>query len=375
MASRDQEKEKAAANLLRQSLGDSGDDCPGPDTLAAYFERSLDGDESARYERHLARCTRCREQLAALDRAGTPDPAGGAPPHQPSFWPWLWDWRWLLPVAAALIVGAVWVARWPTPKRPPTLVVLSQPQQAPTTPESMPENGSASGEVPAPKSSPNLTSDLSPRGKPSPRATPSPSSKQAETDSLAAADAAASSAPASKNDALRAVGGRLEPKATTSNAETISREPSSMLKSQTASPAARVSVQGAKASLALEAVDRRSTREIISTPDPKVLWRIAEGGFVERTQDGGASWQAQLPVAGAQFTAGSAPSKTVCWLAGRGSMIALTTNAKDWNRIPPPVPADFVAIEASDVSNATVTTADGRKFTTSDGGVHWKLVL
>jgi len=377
MASQDQEKR--AANLLRQSLRDSGDDCPGPDILAAYFERSLDVEESAQYERHLVRCTRCREQLIVLDRAATPNVAGGAPLHRPSFGPWRWDWRWLAPVAAALLVAAVWMALRPTPKRaekPPPLVAMSQPEQAPAAPmapESGRENRSAPGRVPAAESSPNLTSDLSPPGKPSPRATPLPSHKQAETDSLVGGNASASSAPTSENGAVRAVGGRLEQGATASDAEIISREPATMeTKSQTASTAPRVSVPGAN--VALEAVHRRSTKEIISTPDPKVLWRIAEGGFVERTQDGGVSWQAQLSVAGAQPAAGSAPSETVCWLAGRNSMIALTTNAKDWKRIPPPVPADFVAIKALDVSTATVTTADGRKFTTSDGGIDWRPV-
>jgi len=279
-----------------------------------------------------------------------------------------------------LLVAAIWMARRPTPKRAnePPLVAMSHPEQASTARESGRENRSAPGGVPAAKSAPNLTSDLGSREKMSPRATPTPSSKKAETDSLVRGNAAAAPVPpasASESGAVGVVGGQLEQEATTSDAETISREPSTMeMKSHSVS-AARVSAQGAKAEApTLEAVNRRSTREIISTPNPKLLWRIAEGGFVERTQDGGVSWQAQLPVAGVQPTAGSALSETVCWLAGRDSMIALTTNAKDWKRISPPVRADFVAITALDVSTATVTTADGRKFTTSDGGIDWRLV-
>jgi len=363
MASRDQEK--PAANLLRQSLRDSGDNCPGPDILAAYFERSLDKEETARYEEHLSRCVRCRGQVAALDRADAP---GGAQPPQPSLGLWLRDWRRLTPVAAALIVVvAVWIARRPTLKQaaePPQLVAMSQPEQAPTTsvgPESPREARPAPGSTPTAK--PAKTG-----GKPLFRDTAPPKSKEAETDSLAAG-AAASPAPAPP----ATFGGHLEQDATASNAEAISPASSSVEMKNHPAAAARLSAQGPKEEArALEAVDRRSTTAMISTPDPKVLWRIADGGFVERSQDGGASWQAQLPVAGAQPTAGSAPSETVCWLVGRGGLIALTTNAKDWKRIPAAVPADFVAITARDDSTATVTTVDGHQFMTRDGGAHWK---
>jgi len=114
---------------------------------------------------------------------------------------------------------------------------------------------------------------------------------------------------------------------------------------------------------------------MIATPDPKVLWRIAAAGGVERSEDGGASWQGQLPDASAQLTAGSAPSRKICWLVGRDGLIFLTTNAEDWKRIPPPLPTDFMAITAEDAFTATVTTVDGRKFTTSNGGIHWNPAL
>ena len=104
MASR--ERDDAMAGLLKRTLaGDAGagDDCPGPDILAAYFERSLDADETAHVELHLSECARCREQLAALGRAeeAAATPIVQAPRNQPRA-SWLWDWRWLAPVAAVL---------------------------------------------------------------------------------------------------------------------------------------------------------------------------------------------------------------------------------------------------------------------------------
>ena len=83
MAVRDDDK--VMAGLLRRTLasspkpgvapsagdtfGSRGDDCPPADILAAYYEHSLDADESSRYELHFSQCALCREQLAAMARA------------------------------------------------------------------------------------------------------------------------------------------------------------------------------------------------------------------------------------------------------------------------------------------------------------------
>ncbi|HXW61480.1 MAG TPA: hypothetical protein VEJ45_02700 [Candidatus Acidoferrales bacterium] len=379
MASRDQGK--TSANLLRQSLSDSGAVCPGPDILAAYFELSLDAEESARYQLHLSQCARCREQLAALDRAGSLAAADGTRPQLASYWGWLWDWRLLAPVAAALIVAAVWVARRPLPKQPgktSPLVAMSQREQVPTmppTPErTQAENGSLPSEVSRAAHAPNLASDLGPAAKPSPKTAPPAGAKQAETDSVVSGSVAASrmpTLPANETGGPPAPGGDRA----TPQTETIGPGPTSMemKRNQALAPArvsAKTDAEVAAQALALK-VKRPSTGGVIATPDPQVLWGITEAGFVERSEDGGASWLRQLPDARARFSAGSAPSEKICWLVGPNGVIFLTNNAKDWRRISPPAPANFVAITAEDVSTATVTAADGRKFTTRDGGAHW----
>jgi hypothetical protein len=371
MASRDEEK--AAANLLRRSLHDSDDVCPGPDILAAYFERSLDRQQSARYELHLSQCARCREGLAALDRVG----ASAAPSQPFSYWAWLWDWRRLAPVAAALIIAAVWMARRPAPKptsEPPPLVALSRSREVPPTSPEPPARSIPSG-IPRVNPATNLTSDFGRAEK--------PQAGKEKKEAVADLDAEVSK-PVSRNAAASVMpGGNAGNVAAPSGAARIASEPSTMeMKGQQTSAAARAPARAAKTdtglrsqAVTLEAVAHRSTGEMVATPDPKVLWRIADGGLVERSQDGGVSWQGQLPDAGTQLTAGSAPSENICWFVGPGSVIVLTTNAKDWKRISPPVSADFVAITAEDASTATVTTADGRKFTTGDGGVHWSPTL
>jgi Photosynthesis system II assembly factor YCF48 len=371
MASRDQQK--VAANLLRQSLRDLDDVCPGPDILAAYFERSLDVQESARYELHLSQCARCREQLVVLGRASV-TAASDAQPQQSSSWAWLWDWRRLAPIAAGLIVVAIWMARRPISRpasEPPQLVAMSQSPNTPTASSELQASPSAAA------GTPNLTREKQTPKSPSGQTDALERKKNQQGDfsleanlarSAASGQTAPPAAAPSKSDsnALRTSAGQMTVSSDAGAAMGL-EPPAVETKSRQPSAAARAVTQA----LAVQALDRRSVTETIATPDPQVLWRIAQDGFIELSQDGGISWQKQLVDVNAQLTTGSAPSEKVCWLVGRAGVIVRTTNAKGWDRISPPVSADFVAITAEGASTATVSTVDGRRFTTSDGGVHW----
>jgi hypothetical protein len=118
--------------------------------------------------------------------------------------------------------------------------------------------------------------------------------------------------------------------------------------------------------------EQRSGAILIRTPDAKILWRITGGGFIERTVDGGATWEGeQLPDVNAELTAGSAPSAKVCWLVGSAGAILLTKDATNWQKIAPPIPADFTAVTAKDATTATISAVDGQKFATRTGGKTW----
>ena len=110
---------------------------------------------------------------------------------------------------------------------------------------------------------------------------------------------------------------------------------------------------------------------VVRTPDPKVLWQIPEQGVL-KSEDGGATWrQAHLPVANAHVVSIAAPSAQVCWLAGRDSLILLTTDGTHWQTVAPPAKADFVQVVAENAFSATVATAEGLRFQTGDAGKHW----
>jgi hypothetical protein len=116
------------------------------------------------------------------------------------------------------------------------------------------------------------------------------------------------------------------------------------------------------------------TETVISTPDSDVFYRIAGGGFVEISEDGGATWQRQLLNPSAEFTAGSAPEPRICWLVGRSGIVFLTEDGKIWRKLPSSTSEDLVVVVARSASNATVTATDDRKWSTDDAGKTWRPV-
>jgi hypothetical protein len=425
MASRD--RDSSAAGLLRRSLAHpagpqgAGTDCPAPDILAAYYERSLDAAEAARCDLHFSQCARCREQLIALARADE-FAAREETSERKAGWVWLFDWRWLAPAAAVLAIVIVWAARHPAPTRTaeqrttPPLVAMSQPQEPPAVArprESLPEaevavarpsRAAESSERKTPNSYLGTTRSTQLRQLPAPAAGKEPAKNLplAANNEQLGTFAKAERAPPKQAAAREVMAGAAEPNATAiapraaaSSAppppppappphaadQMIAAEPVAAPKAarsetvQTTQAAVsattgRLTASGANTSL--ETVEERSAEKLLRTPDPNVLWRITRGGFLERSIDAGATWQGQAPDSNARLIAGSAPAAQICWLVGRNGIILLTTDGKKWRTISPPARVDFVDVAAQSASSATLVAADGRKFSTTDGGKHWK---
>ena len=108
----------------------------------------------------------------------------------------------------------------------------------------------------------------------------------------------------------------------------------------------------------------------IRSADPAVRWRIATG-VVQRSTDGGSTWQSQDAGVTFQLVAGASSSSTVCWIVGRRGTILLSTDGQSWRHVVFPEAVDLASVRASSGESATVTTADGRVFSTDDGGVTW----
>ena len=121
-------------------------------------------------------------------------------------------------------------------------------------------------------------------------------------------------------------------------------------------------------------IEERSTDIPVRTPDPQVRYRLTSGGFISRTTDGGATWNGQLVSANAELAAGSAPSRNVCWVVGAKGTIYRTIDGITWKKVHAPSPADLTAVSAKDASSATLTSAAGKKFSTTNNGKSWKPV-
>jgi photosystem II stability/assembly factor-like uncharacterized protein len=110
---------------------------------------------------------------------------------------------------------------------------------------------------------------------------------------------------------------------------------------------------------------------VIVSSNPATRFRLLPGGGVQRSADGGATWRNEVTGATDTLAAGSSPSPSVCWLVGPRGTIVLTTGGNTWRRIAFPEAVDLRAVVATDGENATVTTADGRSFMTTDAGANW----
>jgi len=80
--------------------------CPSPEDMAAYVDGSLSLSERHAIERHAADCHTCAEHLALLSSL---EPVSSADAGTPNTI-WWRTWTWVVPVAASLVVAAVWVS-------------------------------------------------------------------------------------------------------------------------------------------------------------------------------------------------------------------------------------------------------------------------
>jgi hypothetical protein len=354
-------------DLIRDALAHQArGECPDAALLAAYADRTLDRVARESVAAHLADCDRCRETLILMTRAAAADqPAEYAEyaehqtaEHEPAEaaeyaededrrfilrrWPW---------VAGAAAAAALAVVMW----------------------TSVHQRGSVS--LPS----------VAPTAKPSPMVFPESREKPA---GVAQEERRRQDQAATQNKAERVLADRAEkappPQArpgaksglpqvaqpataaeTVTMAETTAaaRPPTVGQAASRAEP--RRAAESAPAAL-------RSAALITATaPDGRTVWRTREPGTIERSTDAGVTWTRESGIEAPGARAMASPSVDVCWIVGQAGLILHYETARGWMRVRAPAAVDLVAVTAVDARQATVTAADGRRFSTADGGESW----
>ena len=353
----------------------NADPCPSPEIFAAYYEHSLDPEETERYDAHIASCATCRATLAGVARAAVGDDVALIAEERGSRWNWRRIGLWLVPAAAAACV---------------VFLALSLHQRSSATRE----QASAVAELrsaPAPSSEPFPTAPPPPPASASqpsavPEAAPAPDRKSREpVAALKMPEMPKRSAPAPVPPALSASANAAESADAASATVEVAPSDAAPAPPQGQRDARQKSMQSFSANSAMalakkpkaaappqDAPAKQAKDHLtISAPDSSITWTI-HTNHVQYTENGTpAPVQDFLPTNSA-IAAGSAPGGKTCWLVGSGGAVVRTTDGRNWLAATPPTSADLTAITAQNARSATVTTADGKTYSTTDGGSTWK---
>jgi hypothetical protein len=311
--------------------GPSEGGCLDADTVAAWADEALNAGELAAAEAHAADCARCQAMLAAMAKTAPATPVAAT-------FPWrLTSLRWLVPVTAAATAVVLW-----------TIVPL---RDGPASVRQVSQSAESIAQPPSPTQP----------------AAPAPA-----TDALAPPSAAAVNERARREQQAPAEAKDLEAdKKNAASADPALRADARLEKRQAAAEGAAVANAAPAAAPAAKTFSFGAPETVIVSSNPASRWRILQGGAVQRSADGGATWQTQNTGGSQTLSAGSSPSPSVCWLVGPGGIVLLSTDGRSWKRVAFPEAVPLAAIRAADAENATVTTADGREFATDDGGRTW----
>jgi hypothetical protein len=342
------DRDSFLGRLLAETLEAHGapvteESCLDAETLAAWADDTLGRRERAAAEAHAASCARCQALLAVMMKTAPPAVAEKSAWRIPAL-------GWLIPLTAAAAALLVWAivprrATLPVSDRP-VLVASDRPVALPSDrPLVLPDHGRAlARSAPSP---PPPETEAQPRRQLQPSRAPAPIT-------------APSSAPRISRDSRR------------EEASAAAVDKLQALEKSTPAAAAPPAAQSLVANASNAAPAFRSViGTVIVSSSQASRWRIVPAGTVERSTDGGSTWQAQETGATVTLVGGASPSPSVCWLVGPTGTVLLSTDGRSWQRVAFPEAADLISVRATDEKIAAVTTLDGRTFSTRDGGLTW----
>ena len=335
--------------------------CLDAETLAAWADDVLDRRERARAEAHAAGCARCQALLAAMVRTEVDSSLPRRSAEGAKAGRSVGVLRWAVPLAAAAAVVVVWLAvPRPAPVAPAQREVDKLAASAPTR--------STASAVSPPSAEPS-SADAKALAKDTARPQAPPAERKDDRSAAVRQEAARDAAAKNPDERFREAD-QLKRDARAKEAQipasppAATPPPAALAEQVTVAPAERRAFADARGAAAADAF-------VVESAGGRPHWRI-RGTTVERSLDGGASWQRQATPARAPLRAGSSPSPSVCWLVGANGTVLVTTDGVVWRGLTfPDASADLISVRATDDKTAIAQTADGRRFSTADGGSTW----
>ena len=422
---RDRSFDKALVRHLRadSSLQDSASpsprdfagvgECPGPETLAAYHERSLLPEEMNSWKEHIVGCANCQTILSHLEATDaiplqTTDAArvlaqqesahqvaasSQRQPAVPAILPRQSRrarllrgarWQWLAPAGALAASLLVWIAlHEKQPLAPPNLKEIQiATKQAPPPP---PPSVSGLAQETSPPSNAGRAKPQSAANE-FPSARPRSATGAAKTDTKQEylAQASPSRPLADKERELRKDGGRTSSVDLLRAQEQLDRDAKTADNARQESAEVQLQTQASNAQL-----QNQSNANAAKAPGPAALGQIEAKKMkapaaptVPSPQPGVAggiasSYNDSLQVARA-FTNPrviSPPSSNVVWRAGRSGMIEFSKDGgSTWSRQVSGVLVDLLTGSAPSDQVCWIVGRAGAILLTTDGGAHWKVV-
>jgi hypothetical protein len=379
--------------LLRRAVNrptDAGP-CPEPSELAAFVEGTLSPAERTLMEAHASACEQCTGALALLVRL--PE-ATGTPTLSARRTIFGWPWQWAVPLATAVVVFAVWsesTRDTSGPTAPATVRVEQAPspdpaseQTAPPMARQAPSHLSKPRRTVAPPQAAALppalpSSTVTSRPALAPAPVPGSAAKaRAERDSTSARSASAGlrkeeehqqHAAEDKSLGNAAAGDARQdrPAATAEPAEIGGLAETIVIGEERRTAATAPENQELSAGSGGPA---RARVPLVVRASDLIQVRVNRDR-IERTSDGGTTWQTERSGLSSPMLAGACVSTDVCWLGGAGGHVLRREPGGRWVEGRIPSDARVAAIDARDASRAIVTVSDGRRFSTSDGGQSW----
>jgi hypothetical protein len=412
----DHEIDRLLRTTLGGPIGESSASCLDAEKLAAWSDGALSLRESEEVELHLADCARCQTMMAVFARTVP------VVPTAIPFWR-RWQVRWLVPLAVASFAVVLWIA---TPAREPAtapaqtmakadvaVAVPSQSKPAPPASTQWNLEGGAITDVSKANAEPTQSHVVSPQK--TVEAHPAETRLQPPPSPPAAAGAASVSpppaaralpAPMPQMPALPAAPrptlpgsdaqGSVVTGATVGQGQTAQDRVAPLFRSAVAEIEIISANQSVNPPAAAGAAGggggggggggrgggrggggRGAASAVVAGLGPgfatPTRWHILGGTRVERSRDAGTSWEAIAIDPAVVLTGGVAPSAVTCWLIGRGGVVLLSIDGLHFDHVTFPETTDLASISAIDARQATVTTADGRAYATTDGGQTWRL--